>query len=278
MVMADKDILNSYVQIMPTISDLYNGDVGFSITDREKYIFAQIAPRLGFRVNVGEPIRQGSAVRRAMEEGHRVKIRADKAVFGVPYLATAVPIRDDSGRIIGAFCFIETTERQEKLKEMAASLTKSMVDMAGTSEEISAQAEQIAALTRELSQATQESQGRVRESDQVLGFIRNISGQTNLLGLNAAIEAARVGEMGRGFGVVAEEIRKLATSSGESVKKIETIIRDIKTDSSHTSEQLQQIDEAINQIAGAMTLLASSVEQAGAMAAQLDKVADSIME
>ena len=276
--MADKDILNSYVQIMPTISDLYNGDVGFSITDREKYIFAQIAPRLGFRVNVGEPIRQGSAVRRAMEEGHRVKIRADKAVFGVPYLATAVPIRDDSGRIIGAFCFIETTERQEKLKEMAASLTKSMVDMAGTSEEISAQAEQIAALTRELSQATQESQGRVRESDQVLGFIRNISGQTNLLGLNAAIEAARVGEMGRGFGVVAEEIRKLATSSGESVKKIETIIRDIKTDSSHTSEQLQQIDEAINQIAGAMTLLASSVEQAGAMAAQLDKVADSIME
>ena len=278
MVMADKDILNSYVQIMPTISDLYNGDVGFSITDREKYIFAQIAPRLGFRVNVGEPIRQGSAVRRAMEEGHRVKIRADKAVFGVPYLATAVPIRDDCGRIIGAFCFIETTERQEKLKEMAASLTKSMVDMAGTSEEISAQAEQIAALTRELSQATQESQGRVRESDQVLGFIRNISGQTNLLGLNAAIEAARVGEMGRGFGVVAEEIRKLATSSGESVKKIETIIRDIKTDSSHTSEQLQQIDEAINQIAGAMTLLASSVEQAGAMAAQLDKVADSIME
>ena len=276
--MADKDILNSYVQIMPTISDLYNGDVGFSITDREKYIFAQIAPRLGFRVNVGEPIRQGSAVRRAMEEGHRVKIRADKAVFGVPYLATAVPIRDDCGRIIGAFCFIETTERQEKLKEMAASLTKSMVDMAGTSEEISAQAEQIAALTRELSQATQESQGRVRESDQVLGFIRNISGQTNLLGLNAAIEAARVGEMGRGFGVVAEEIRKLATSSGESVKKIETIIRDIKTDSSHTSEQLQQIDEAINQIAGAMTLLASSVEQAGAMAAQLDKVADSIME
>ena len=276
--MADKDILNSYVQIMPTISDLYNGDVGFSITDREKYIFAQIAPRLGFRVNVGEPIRQGSAVRRAMEEGHRVKIRADKAVFGVPYLATAVPIRDDCGRIIGAFCFIETTERQEKLKEMAASLTKSMVDMAGTSEEISAQAEQIAALTRELSQATQESQGRVRESDQVLGFIRNISGQTNLLGLNAAIEAARVGEMGRGFGVVAEEIRKLATSSGESVKKIETIIRDIKTDSSHTSEQLQQIDEAINQIAGAMTLLASSVEQAGALAAQLDKVADSIME
>ena len=276
--MADKDILNSYVQIMPTISDLYNGDVGFSITDREKYMFAKIAPRLGFQVNVGEPVRQGSAVRRAMEEGHRVKIRADKAVFGVPYLATAVPIRDDCGRIIGAFCFIETTERQEKLKEMAASLTKSMVDMAGTSEEISAQAEQIAALTRELSQATQESQGRVRESDQVLGFIRNISGQTNLLGLNAAIEAARVGEMGRGFGVVAEEIRKLATSSGESVKKIETIIRDIKTDSSHTSEQLQQIDEAINQIAGAMTLLASTVEQAGSLAAQLDKVAESIIE
>ena len=276
--MADNDILNSYVQIMPAILDLYNGDVGFSITDREKYVFVKIAPRLGFQVNVGEPVRQGSAVRRAMEEGHRVKIRADKAVFGVPYLATAAPIRDNSGSIIGAFCFIETTDRQEKLKEMAVSLTESIVNMAGTSQEISAQAQQIAALTRELSQAAHESQGRVRESDQVLGFIRNISGQTNLLGLNAAIEAARVGEMGRGFGVVAEEIRKLATSSGESVKKIETIIRDIKTDSSHTSEQLEQINAAINQIAEAMTLLASSLEQAGSLAAQLDKVADSIIE
>ena len=70
--MADNDILNSYVQIMPAILDLYNGDVGFSITDREKYVFVKIAPRLGFQVNVGEPVRQGSAVRRAMEEGHRV--------------------------------------------------------------------------------------------------------------------------------------------------------------------------------------------------------------
>jgi len=56
--------------------------------------------------------------------------------------------------------------------------------------------------------------------DSILGLIKEISDQTHLLGLNAAIEAARVGDMGRGFNVVAEEIRKLASKTKESLKQI----------------------------------------------------------
>ena len=59
-----------------------------------------------------------------------------------------------------------------------------------------------------------------KDTDGILSFI-----QTNMLGLNAAIEAARAGDAGRGFKVVATEIRKLSTSTSESVKKVDSVLK-----------------------------------------------------
>lgn len=65
------------------------------------------------------------------------------------------------------------------------------------------------------------------QTDYVLDFIKNVAKQTNLLGLNAAIEAARSGESGRGFAVVAEEIRKLSNHSEEAVRGIASFLHQI---------------------------------------------------
>lgn len=84
----------------------------------------------------------------------------------------------------------------------------------------------------EISSVMQETQGiideldkRAEEIDTILTVMNEIANQTNLLALNAAIEAARAGEMGRGFSVVAEEVRKLATQSGESAATIGQLVR-----------------------------------------------------
>lgn len=108
------------------------------------------------------------------------------------------------------------------------------------------------------------------ETNDVLGFIRKIAGQTNLLGLNAAIEAARVGEQGLA------SLRRVQNwlPIAQSITRINEIIQAIQAGSATNAEQIRQVEEGISQVAEATSHMAGAMQELRAMAHQLDEKAD----
>lgn len=272
------DTLQCFAKVLPFLNELYSSDVAVTLADLEKVILYKSGEKLELKGKIGVPLVEGTAVYRAVHEGRRIVVKVDKALYGVAYIATAIPLYNDSHEIIGAACVLESTDRQDELKDMAAKLTDSISILASTTEEISAQTQEISAVSKTVAKLVQESEVRMGETNQIIDLNKEVATQTNLLGLNAAIEAARVGEQGRGFTVVADEIRKMAANSAESIKRISAIISNIQGDSRNTRARILQIDDVISQVAEAITSVAGTVQDINVMARRIDQMAEELVK
>ncbi|MCT7631295.1 methyl-accepting chemotaxis protein [Aliarcobacter butzleri] len=138
----------------------------------------------------------------------------------------------------------ETAAALEEVTSNVRNNTQNIAQMAKLSSEVTASANQGEKLANETTVAMDEINNQVNLINEAIGVIDNIAFQTNILSLNAAVEAATAGEAGKGFAVVAGEVRNLASRSAEAAKEIKAIVENA------TSKANQGKSIATNMIEG----------------------------
>jgi len=172
-------------------------------------------------------------------------------------------------------------------KELANNLSKAAEDLSSNSEEISSSSENIAASQQQISkgasnqvlsisdvqkqfggfsQDIKQIRTTIEEISAISTLIQNIATQTNMLALNAAIEAARAGEAGRGFNVVADQVRKLASESQSAAQKTDAMLERISQLTKNQELNAQKIIAGIDSIATIAEETAASTEESAAAA------------
>ena len=209
--------------------------LGYTINEMKNMVHKQFCPRNLVNSKeynlLWENLKKGIKFQKKIQ---RVGKKGDLTWFE----ATYIPIKNEQG-VVEAVLKIATdiTNRENQTREVVSHLKNLSIDL-GSKVDIN---------SKENMKALQSLKEQINLVSEIAQMIKDISSQTNILSLNAAIEAARVGEHGRGFAVVAEEVRRLASNVDGAIKKINLNVESITngvTIVSNVTEKLQR--EVIN--------------------------------
>jgi uncharacterized protein YoxC len=236
---SESKILASLKLSLPYFPVLFNEDIAMGIADKEKYLVVRQGKELILNLKEGDIVPEGGAVSEALKTGKTIIKDVPKKVYGVPFQSFAIPVHEGEN-VVGVFVVGKSLSRKTEIQIAIRNLSGALQQISGAVNDISSGVQEVAIKNTDLMDKANESCKKTKGTNEILDFIQNISSQTNLLGLNASIEAARVGEVGRGFNIVAQEIRKLSSSTNESVKKINNLLTDITTSNKMISENISE--------------------------------------
>ena len=236
--------LQAFVNIVPVLKESLGSSTALAIIDTEKYIYVSLSEVLPAHVKAGDPAPNNDMFNRAYK-GEKVSMNVPASVFGVPVITKILPIRDfETNEVVGLFSYTKALDHEAKIDSELAGLNESIQKINDSMQRLAAQSQELTATSSDISEQAYTSYEQSKKIGEVVKLIEGISNQTNLLGLNAAIEAARSGAAGKGFSVVADEIRKLSHHTKEAVGTISQSLNTIRDNLDRLNNGTKEVSAA----------------------------------
>jgi ElaB/YqjD/DUF883 family membrane-anchored ribosome-binding protein len=267
-------VQKAFDELIPYMQAFFEDEIAFTISTTEYFLRVVNSENINMNAKPGDPLRPGGAAYECIKAKKVVSLIVPKEIFGVEIKAIGIPVKDEKGSIEGSIVLVKSLERHYEMLNLSRDLSHSLEEITKSSSTVSSVIENTLNSNNKILSELKEAENRAEDTNEVLSFIKNVAHQTNLLGLNAAIEASRAGEYGKGFSVVANEIRKLSNSSSESVNKINNTLTQIKSSVNKISKsvvyttdtfnqqlsEIQQIDAALKNLNSVASVLKKSIE------------------
>ncbi|MCC5426488.1 methyl-accepting chemotaxis protein [Clostridium botulinum] len=216
----DNKTFDSFKNIAPYLHHFFSEDILVSVCDGKKYIQIDGAEKFGLTVKAGDFISNKGGDFEEIKTGKVIEKNISKDIFGREVKNISVPFKDENGNIAGCIAIVKNLDKNIEMSTLSQNLSNALSQMTKSSNEVLKTIQNVSLTNSDILENVEKTNNEAKNTDEILEFVKNIANKTNLLGLNAAIEAARAGESGKGFNVVATEIRKLSKSSAESIKKL----------------------------------------------------------
>jgi len=273
-----EEVLQLFTELAPYLNDITIEDIGVSVIKDGYYTCYVPGKSFDLGIKAGEPMK-GQVCEECIETGKKVvkMITKEQSVFGVPYIACAYPIKEGM-KTIGCVITTQAITNQEKIKSISFDLAASTQEFTASMEKMGIGAQELTDVCGKLRQLSSDLVNTIKETDKIVEFIRNVANQTNLLGLNAAIESARVGEAGKGFGVVAQEVRKLAIECANSVNSIQTLLSKIQDSIALVNEKVEIIDNTVQNQEESIQTMTQTSQDFATMAGELANISEIMLK
>ncbi|MFB9325033.1 methyl-accepting chemotaxis protein [Paenibacillus aurantiacus] len=210
--------LHEITALIPLLKEALPIDVSFAICDREKFIGYWPGERIDLGIRSGQRLNPDEPLARTVRNGLSLKDVVPASFYGYEFVGTAIPLYGEEREIMGGLAVQVRT--QAELRGIAEHIADSLSQAQSQLESITSASKELRHFSGQLLNLARQTAGHVGQTEEVVSIVKAVADQTNMLGINASIEAAHAGEKGRGFGIVAGEIRKL---SSETVASANTI-------------------------------------------------------
>ncbi len=259
-------VVDMVIESMKYFEHVVGDDLMLGVTDLHEFKYYKPAKELDLGIRPGTPIAKDDPnLNNALKNGIITVNRVPASAYGFELDATSVPLKDSKGNIVGAIASAYTLQHNTFMANVTVDIESISRQLSDMVQLLAAQSQQLSATASQIQANTGKAVENSKEVNQVTGFIREISEQTNLLGLNAAIEAARVGEAGAGFGVVASEVRKLSVDTKNATQNIESSLGSVQ-------QSILQMEREISAVADSSTEQARLVNEFSEMVDKLNSV------